>query len=493
MLTSWPMYWRVSVADISLIEMQLGQMLDAERQARLERYKAAWDAYYCRFPKPLTVKKDKPDDNVLLGLARLTVDKGVSFLFGKEVKFELPKSEDGESDLTQDSPEEAFLADCWRVNRKQTTLQKIALNGGVCGHAFMRIIEQQPFPRLLVLDPANVEVAWDQHDIDRVRRYTVEYMGVDPASRKPALYRQVIEESEGGQSWAITDQVLVPPNRVWTTTGMAIWQHDFAPIVHCQNLVMPNEFYGLSDLEADVVQLNKAINFVASNTQAIIRYHAHPKVWGRGFQGKMDVAVDGTIVIPSTTGELRALEMNSDLSSSREFLRDLKQAYHEVSHTPEVATGKVENVGTLSGRALAILYGPLIDRTEQKRLTYGELLQELNSRLLVLGGFALDLVVDNMWPEILPADPKEEADTLLLHQQLGVSKDTIMTKLGYNAEEEASKRDVEAKEAMERALAAFDSGQGEGGRDANNQRDQQQRQQQQQQQGEGNGRGSTRQ
>ena len=72
--------------------------------------------------------------------------------------------------------------------------------------------------------------------------------------------------------------------------------------------------------------------------------------------------------------------MQSDLTSSLAYYARLKEALHEVSRVPEVATGKLESTGALSGVALQLLYGPLVQATEAKRLTYGEMLTELNLR-----------------------------------------------------------------------------------------------------------------
>src|SRR5690606_15610206 len=102
----------------------------------------------------------------------------------------------------------------------------------------------------------------------------------------------------------------------------------------------------------------------------------------------------------------------------------LREALHEVARVPEVATGRMENVGQLSGVALSILYQPLIEKTETKRCTYGDLLVELNRRMLALGGFGEDNITVLHWPELLPGDVLQERQAALLDHQLGVSAST---------------------------------------------------------------------
>jgi len=418
------------------VERQIAEALSMEEIARLRQFKAAWERYYGRFPKPLKVRSGQPDDNVIVNMARVIVDKGVAFLFGQDVTFEI--------DETTTTPAEEWLASCWQANQQMTFLQKLALNGGVCGHVFVKIVAGSPYPRLILLDPATVLPIWDPHDIERVLRYRIQYPATDPNTGKPLTIRQWIELD--GAIWRITDQVS-RAGGAWQTTAETVWPHPWPPIVDCQNLPNPNEYWGLPDLTEDILQLNEGINFVLSNLARIIRFHAHPKTWGRGFLAdQLKVAVDETIVLPSPDAELHNLEMESDLSSSIAFYERLREALHEISRIPEVATGKLDRTGQLSGVALAILYQPLLEKTESKRRTYGDMLVELNRRLLALGGYGEENHTVIHWPELLPRDMLQERQAALLDEQLGVSRDTILTRLGYDAELEAQKRELENDE-----------------------------------------------
>ena len=94
---------------------------------------------------------------------------------------------------------------------------------------------------------------------------------------------------------------------------------------------------------------------------------------------------------------------------------------------------------------------------------------DLTATLLELGGRGEGHVVEPQWPAILPGDPKGDAETALLHEQLGVSKDTLMTQLGFDPAAEAEKKQKEQKAeaaAAELMMTAFDRGQdGPPGRD----------------------------
>lgn len=422
---------------------QLTQIAANDEMARLRRMQMAWEAYRAKGPKPLKVRPGQPDDNVTPNKAKVIVNATVGFLFGEEITFEIEGDEGDE-----ESPAEVFLDRVWAANRKMTTLQKLAMNGAICGHAFVKLVAQPgQLPRLIVLDPATVSVEWDDEDIERVTRYRIQYPAIDPVSRQPVIRRQVIEPR--GNVWQIVDLSASPDGVHFREQGTpVVWPYPFAPIVDCQNLPLPNEFWGESDIEDDVLELQTGRNRGLSNVGRILRFHAHPKTWGRGFQaGQLKVAVDETIVLPGENAQLANLEMKSDLASSLEYDRRLDEALHEISRTPAIATGKVEDIGQLSGLALQVLYAPLIQKTKVKRLTYGDLLAEVNRRLLIIGGHEAARPVRTQWFELLPTDPKAERDVALADAQLGASKATLLDRLGYDPEREATQRQGEQEEA----------------------------------------------
>lgn len=442
---------------MNVVEQHLAEIVALDELVRLRRYREAWEAYHGIFPASLRGLRGRDgrssdqepfDDNVVVNFARVVVDKGVAFLFGRAVEWEI--------DELRASPEEDWLRRCWVANGNVVPLQKLALNGGVCGHAFLKIVPRAPHPRLIVLDPANVAVGYDTGDIDDTWWYRIQYAAIDPLGGKPVTYRQLIERD--GATWLITDQMARSGDQ-FRTLRSETWPYAWPPIIGCQNLPMPNEYYGISDLPDDVLRLNRTVNFVLSNLARIVRYHAHPKTWGRGFTANhLQVGIDETIVLPGTEAELRNLEMTSDLASSISLYERLREALHEVTQVPEVATGRLDRAGALSGVALSILYQPLLEKTENKRRTYGALIEEVNRRLLALGGFGEEHHTTLRWPELLPGDPKAEAEVALLHQQIGVSQDTILQELGYNAEMERQKRELDGEQLGEQLLTAFERG-----------------------------------
>lgn len=422
-----------------------------EERKRQERWQDAWNAYFGDTPDTLKVKVNQPDDNVKINYARMIVNTGVSFLFGKPLQWEL----DSESD--ERTPAEQWLDDCVRVNGGALLWQKLAINGAVCGHTFVKIVPGAgQYPRLILLSPEYVTVVCDPDDKDLVYRYVIQYTARGKDGERVDT-RQMIERDNN--RWTIVDKRSINGGE-WQVIGESVWPYQWPPIIDCQNLPSPNEYYGIADIEEDVLGLNRVINFTMSNLQRIIRFHAHPKTWGSGFNAKeLRAGVDETLIFTNPDASLHNLEMQSDLTSSIDYYQRLKEALHETACVPEVATGKLDNIGQLSGVALAILYQPILDRTEQKRLTYGALIVELFRRLLEMAGFGEQNLIVLTWPKLLPENRMEELQAALLAKELGVSSDTLLREAGYDPDAEREKRDDDGQQLGEQLLTAFERGQ----------------------------------
>ena len=421
-----------------------------QRATDLERYQEAWAAYIGDMPDTLKVDKSKPNDNTKVNYIRTVVDKGVSVLFGTGITFNL------DADADERTPPEAWLDEVLRVNRFAVLLQKLGINGAIYGHPFLKIQPGAKYPRLINIPPEYVTVVGDPDDIEAVNAYIIQYTVIDLDGR-PRDSRQTVERGETGR-WIVRDETRTAYGP-WITEQESVWPYDWPPIIDCQNLPCPNDYYGLPDIGRDVVALNRSVNFVLSNVQRIIRFHAHPKTVAKGVSAsQIDVSVDELIVLNAPDADLFNLEMSTDLGSSIEYFKRLREALHEVTRTPEVATGKLEGTGALSGVALRILYGPLEEKTQTKRLTYGEMLIELCRRLLEMGGFGSENLVTIEWPSIVPANEVEEREVAIMDEQLGASKDTLLTRLGYDADDEKEKRDAQGADMADQLLTAFDRG-----------------------------------
>lgn len=429
---------------------------DAQRKRQMEE---AWKAYRGDLPKPLKVEKDQPDDNVLSNRCGPIVDKGVSFLFGQNMPIECS--------------EQDYVDGTWGDDdEKMTLLSQLAINGGVCGQPFVKIIPPQgdmDYPRIVVLDPQLVRIVTAPDDCSCHLAYVIEYPGTGDLQKRQIIARvdpnndlTNTGEDDLEDTWTVTNYARKGNVGAWYQVGTPEdWPYPFAPVLTCQNLPNPNEAWGRSDLTPDIIEMNKVLNFLQSNTSRIIKYHAHPKTWGKGFHAsQMEIAVNEVIVLNSLDGTLQNLEMHSDLRSSLEFAAVVRTDMDEQSRVPAVALGRLEALprGNLSGVALQLLFQPLLEKTVQKQRLYGRLIREISRAALVLGGKITvqqfeDYEINLHWQDLLPADDLAGAQVALIYKQIGVSDATIMQRLGFDpdeemqnsAEEDAKKLDMFAK------------------------------------------------
>lgn len=451
----------------------ISKELEDEDLERALLHKERWDAYEGKHPDSLPVvtgTAGRPDvnDNVKYNVSGLTVDKGVSFLFGgidQDITFGIQEDEetpDERDDASTDedevpisrgpSPDEQWLEACWAANRKKTLLQNIGTNGGVVGHFFVRLFEDgarldQRFPRIVNLDPSYVTPIFQEDDYEIVVGYKIQYT-FRTGSGRVKVRRTLIEPNNedmdptNADSWVITVQESIGQGDFIEVREPEFWDYPFPPILDAQNLPKPNEYWGKSDIERDVVDLNFALNRSLSSMQRILRLHGHPKPYAKGVTPDQIAiliqGVDRIWTLPADA-DIGQLEMTGDLQAAIEFFRQMKSGFHEVAKNPQVDPDKLGSVGGLSGVALRILYQPLLEQTGTKHGTYGDFLRELNRRLMVLGRLE-PKPVTIAWPDPIPLDIKETAEGLSIARDLGLSQETALGILGFDPELEEERR-----------------------------------------------------
>lgn len=396
-----------------------------EREQRLMSIRKNWNLYDGDHTKPLKVKPGQVDDNVIVNLARPIVDRGISFLFGKDLHFQVDET------AAADSGVEQFLTRVWKRNKKMILLQELAQNGALGGHAFVKLDPQADgHIKLINLDPACIDLAWSTEDINDVHRFRIEFVAADEQGHE-LMRRQDIQREADGASWMIRDFTSRPGQR-WVLVKETAWPFAWAPIVHTKNLPRANSAWGDSDLED--AQLNDSLNLIASTTRKIIRLHGHPRTYGKGFQASelKTWGPDEMIVLPNKDSSVENLEMQSDLAAARQFYLDLRAAMYSAARMPDLSTfdGKL---GTLTNFGLRVLFHDMLAKNDTKRMLYGGLVEEINQRLAELGGFGPDVMTTITWPDPLPVNTLEQTSEVAAKQKTGlISDETLTMEMSYD-------------------------------------------------------------
>jgi len=320
---------------------------DAEKQDRLLGYKRAWEAYLAELPDPII--NDNPDinDNVKVNPARALINTSVYFLFGTEITFEdSPELAQDFSDSTEGDDPTAALPDwlqdlnkVWKANRKQSLLYNIGLSGALHGDVFVKIVPNgagvmNEFPRLLLLDPATVDVVWDPNDCTKITKFIIEYTTEDdngkPYIRTQEITANMDASTEVIQDWSMQwyEQEMewvinvgwMPETGGRVKVGPAeLWPYPWAPILHNQNIELPHMFWGLPDLDDSSVELLKALQRSMSSVNKVVRVHGSPRMFLKGVMpdqnDEIDVSADNIITVPNINAELSVLQTLQDVKA----------------------------------------------------------------------------------------------------------------------------------------------------------------------------------
>lgn len=378
------------------------------------------------------------------------VDKLVSFLAKENFSIAFPP------EMQQNQNISKVLEGVWEANKKSEFCYDMALMGSITGDCFIKVSYDDSFYAdgvgelvFEVLDSRTVLPFFDSLDRRKLVGARIQYpiYRVNPDGGKDkVMYQEVHTES--------TIVTLIDgevENIVPNPLGELL-------IVHIKNQPLPYERFGRSDLE-DLVLPIKEYNEKISDVSEILAYHAAPitvikgarvqqlekgarKVWGG---------------IPKD-GDVFNLGLNADLGSSLEYLRQLRQFISETSGVPQETLGALQNVSNTSGSALHLQYQPILDKVQNKQVTYGKGIEQLNKLTLMFYEAAGALEIPTsvtpslryktivQWGNSLPRDRSIDLSDISTEMGLGVeSKRGALKRLGEeNPEEKLAEIEQEA-------------------------------------------------
>lgn len=472
-------YVRTGVRDWLFSDLTTAGLSQAD-QERLRRY-SMLQAYQRGAQRPqLRTRPNQVDDNLIINWCGLVVERSISMMLGDGISFDLPGD--------PGTPQDEVITRTWDANRQGILLHKAAQYAATFGTGYLKILPGAAYDRagqeitkLVTLNPYFMTLATAADDMDNVVAYTQTYETDENGQRVghrivTARSQAVAIQADGsfsivldeyGDAWTETHFINSrATGGKWAQRGDVIdWPYSFAPIVHWQNLPDASMPYGLCDFE-DVIGTQDRYNFNASNISKIIRYHAHPRQYtiGTGKTGVLSWAPDEVMQFPPGA-EVKALEMASDLESSRAFGGDLREALFTVTRTTDPATIK-DTIGALTNFGLRVLFKDELHKNSTKRQLLGDALLEVNHRLLRLAGFDGEDADPGAisWPDELPTDDVAQSQAITADIGNGlVSRETASTERGYDWEQESERMQAgqaQTENVGAAILRAFSQGRG---------------------------------
>lgn len=428
------------------LDASLIQRRELEEAYRDTQMRLAWQAYRGQLPPPLKTSQNQPNHSVQVNFAGLIIDKAADALFGKDLGIQIDTAKLDEAD--------AYLKKIWPPERRAVDLLKCAMNGGIFGHAFLEVsIRENGLPRVTVLDTQCMTAEPSDYDLDELEAVRHTWTTKDKDGRPLAKRRSFLPTGTG---WEILTETSYSNTRGWVADGAAVpWNYTACPVQHCQNWVAPNELYGWPDLPMYVIELIRAIARLDSIMNKIVMSHSSPLVVVKGVRPNQRISKtgEGFLSLADVNSTIELISLEGDLPAAHAMRKQLVEDLHSTTHVPQITVSKTESIGqATSGRAMQILYGPLLARTRTKRRLYGEMVCSVVKLILEIGGYP-ESSVSLQWPELIPTDPIEDRNAALLDQQLGVAAtQTLAGKLGYEWSKEKPLIDQEAAEQRDAAI-----------------------------------------
>lgn len=416
---------------------------ETERATRSAWQAKAWSYYYGDHPKPLKVRANRVDNNVIINLVALHADHTVSFAAPEFPKLEL--------DPDADTPQEEKLKAFWDAVGGDVWLTNTMLAGLLGGHVFVRMLppaEPGALPRVVTLNPANVLVAWADDDYETALWYEVYYRAGKMQRRQDILSPGLIEGQDidlgdetfarvSGEEWVIREwerpvKKAGEQGGEWTPVGVTVWPYAQPPIIDWQHLPRPGAYYGGHELGS--VSLNDAVNKVASDIKSILRIHAAPRRVAIGIPPSAikDTAIDNFWAIDGKTPaevKIESLEMQSDLASSMAFMQFLADAYLQQARVTILSGGPDAYKG-ITNLGIKAAFASQLGKTETLHRQYGEGIARISAAALEMMGEQAEKP-DVIWKQALPVSEMELTSTQIAQINAGLqSREGAANELG---------------------------------------------------------------
>lgn len=466
-------YWGDNPNDNN--DKALMQEAEQERRDRAAWYHSVCAQYDGKHKRFLKVREGIVDPNVIINRDGQAIDARLNFFFPDMFSMQLDEDEptteepsEDTADAPKENPTEVEIFDIIEDNGGASLLQDCGLFGELMGHIYVRIYatikpvgknedgqdtyavdDTMPY-RIVALNPSTIITYWSAEDKDTVLWYEHQY-----TSDRKYKVDYVNLNAQGGYGWLIKKYRM--NNNAWQFMSEEAWPLLNGPIVDWQHLREPRSYYGRSSLGAS--RLNDALNKVASDVKQILRYHAAPRIIGKGVNPAdiQSTSIDGFMTIPASTSEaqtdVKSLEMQSDLTSSMNFLN-----YLDGAHAADMKIARIsstEALKNITNLGLKVAFADLLAETTRVHRNHSAGWRKIVLTIMELQNKPIEGVKPKItWPMALPMSELEATQTVQMQIDMGVlSKESAAGVLNIDWQQEQERLDSEGADAQAMADA----------------------------------------
>jgi len=389
---------------------------DDQRIADYGRWMRAYRGYSIK--GPLTTGVPDSWKRVKFNFSRPIVNLGAGWMAARPIKW-----------CVDDDPAATDAAhEIWDRSGSDGALLANALLGCIYGDLVAIATQDQAGkPKIEFVDPSICFPTFDGADYSNLTALEIAYQRLG-ADGELILHREIYDA--GGLEVYEDDRQIRAQS------------YETLPVVWIRNQHLKGHPFGLSDLE-NIVELVEEYDHICSKWTRVLDYVAQPRPWFKGVQkGDLDLSVGKAIFLPKD-GEAGFMEYKGHTPDVEAQLTRIRNAIAEISQVPAVAFGQADSgLTSLSGVALEILYGPLIEKTRRRQASWGAGLERVMWLALQAAGHAVDLEDVNVeWPEARPVDGQAQiAEACDLVAAKLVSRRTAMAQLGTESPEDELKK-----------------------------------------------------
>ena len=213
------------------------------------------------------------------------------------------------------------------------------------------------------------------------------------------------------------------------------------PVVHIQNMSIPYQYEGHSDVEP-LVPLQDELNTRLSDRASRITFQSFKMYLGKGIDNFMKMPVGPGMMWHTNNTEAKIEEFGGDNGSvaETEHIQQIRDAMEKTSGVAAIAAGIIRNrIGNLtSAVALKITLMGVLAKNQRKRQCYGRGIKDMAELILraldksgVFPNTPQEREIEIHWPNPLPENVTEILQEAKLKMDLGVSPEQVLKEIGY--------------------------------------------------------------